>query len=97
MLDPESAPSSGLEEELRNQGFGLIAGIDEVGRGPLAGPVMAAAVILPHDLDCSWVAGVRDSKVLTAATRDRLSLQIKEVSLDWCVGEASPGRSIASE
>ena len=89
MLDPESAPSSGLEEELRNQGFGLIAGIDEVGRGPLAGPVMAAAVILPQELDYPWVVDVRDSKVLTAATRDRLSFQIKEVSLAWCIGEAS--------
>ncbi len=91
MLDPESAPSSGLEEELRDQGFGLVAGIDEVGRGPLAGPVMAAAVILPHELDHPWLAEVRDSKALTAATRDRLSDQIKEASLAWCVGEASSG------
>lgn len=47
------------EDELRSQGFSFIAGIDEVGRGPLAGPVYAACVVLPSDFD---VPGVNDSK-----------------------------------
>ena len=51
------------EDELRSQGFSFIAGIDEVGRGPLAGPVYAACVVLPSDFD---VPGVNDSKKLSA-------------------------------
>ena len=47
------------ETELHQKGYGLIAGVDEVGRGPLAGPVVAAAVVLPEDFD---VLGVDDSK-----------------------------------
>ncbi|EUJ32378.1 ribonuclease HII [Listeria cornellensis FSL F6-0969] len=57
------------ENEARAKGFQVIAGIDEVGRGPLAGPVVAAAVILPADFD---VLGVNDSKQLNEAKRDEL-------------------------
>ena len=49
------------EDELRGQGYSFIAGIDEVGRGPLAGPVYAACVVLPADWD---ISGVNDSKKL---------------------------------
>src|SRR5947209_14707328 len=56
------------ERAARERGFSVIAGIDEAGRGPLAGPVVAACVILPFGVQ---IPDVRDSKVLTAAQRDR--------------------------
>ncbi|KRH79845.1 MAG: ribonuclease HII [Ferrovum sp. 37-45-19] len=65
---------------------GLIAGLDEAGRGPIAGPVMAAAVILDprHPID-----GLNDSKQLSQAKRDQLSPLIKKNALSWAVAEAS--------
>lgn len=64
----------------------LIAGVDEAGRGPLAGPVYAAAVILesPHSVE-----GIADSKKLSAARRARLDLEIRERALAWAVASAS--------
>lgn len=62
-----------FETEFRAQGFKKIAGVDEAGRGPLAGPVVSAAVILPDDFD---VPGVNDSKKLTPRKRDLLYDQI---------------------
>ena len=64
---------------------GLVAGIDEAGRGPLAGPVVAAAVILSANQDTSEI---RDSKQLTAATRERLATKIREEALAWSVAWA---------
>lgn len=66
--------------------LGLLAGVDEAGRGPLAGPVVAAAVILD---DTKRINGLADSKVLTALTRDRLYDKIREKALCCSVGEAS--------
>jgi len=63
----------------------LIAGIDEAGRGPLAGPVVAAAVILDPERP---IPGLRDSKLLSSARRDALAAEIRERSLAWAVGEA---------
>lgn len=61
------------------------AGVDEVGRGPLAGPVVAAAVILdPHRLP----EGLRDSKRLSAARRERLDVEIRQLALAWALGRA---------
>ena len=65
---------------------GLVAGVDEVGRGPLAGPVVAAAVIL--DLR-QPIRGLRDSKVLMASARERLSVEIWGKALCCCIAEAS--------
>lgn len=64
----------------------MIAGVDEVGRGPLAGPVVTAAVILPDTFD---LPGLTDSKKLTAKKREALALAIKEQAIAWCLGEAS--------
>lgn len=64
----------------------LIAGVDEVGRGPLAGPVVTAAVILPANFD---LPGLNDSKKLTAMRRQVLSEAIKEQALAWAFGEAN--------
>lgn len=73
------------EDELRAQGYRYVAGIDEVGRGPLAGPVYAACVILPEDFD---VPGVNDSKKLSAKRREELSDIIKERAVAWGIGIA---------
>lgn len=62
-----------FEKEATQNGFKVIAGIDEAGRGPLAGPVVSAAVILPRDF---VAAGIKDSKKLTPAKRNRLYEQI---------------------
>lgn len=65
---------------------GLVAGVDEAGRGPLAGPVVAAAVMLD---DLNPIAGLADSKVLTALKRERLASEIKAKALCFCIAEAS--------
>ncbi|MAA75226.1 MAG: ribonuclease HII [Salinisphaeraceae bacterium] len=63
-----------------------VAGVDEAGRGPLAGPVVAAAVILPDDAD---LPGLTDSKKLTAARRVALAGQIRGQALAWAIAQAS--------
>lgn len=78
---------SDIERELRKQRGPLIAGVDEVGRGPLAGPVVACAVIMPPDARA--IRGVDDSKALTAAARVRLAKLIRERALAIGVGAAS--------
>lgn len=65
---------------------GLVAGVDEAGRGPLAGPVLAAAVILDADRP---IEGLRDSKTLTHARRVQLETEIRASALTWSVGIAS--------
>jgi ribonuclease HII len=71
----------------RLQGINLIAGVDEVGRGPLAGPVVAAAVILPPG---ARLPGLRDSKRLTPEARVFLEAQIRSLALAWAVRELGP-------
>ncbi len=65
---------------------GLICGVDEAGRGPLAGPVFAAAVMFRGD---QTIAGVADSKVLTPRRREALAVTIREQALVWAVAQAS--------
>ena len=67
-------------------GAQLVAGVDEAGRGPLAGPVVAAAVILD---DGKRIRGLADSKVLTPLARQRLNDQIRDKALAFCVAQAS--------
>lgn len=64
----------------------LICGVDEAGRGPLAGTVVAAAVILDPKRP---IAGLRDSKKLSEAKREQLALEIRQHALAWCIAEAS--------
>lgn len=82
-------PTFREEEELRAQGYRLVAGIDEVGRGPLAGPVVAAAVILPFDELPSWLRHVRDSKQLTPRQRESVYDCIIESGVAFGVGVVS--------
>jgi ribonuclease HII len=74
------------EESLRQQGFRLIGGIDEVGRGPLAGPVVAACVVSDGPLRFKHL---NDSKQVPAEFRPELAEQIKEKAVAWAIGEAS--------
>lgn len=72
------SPTQAEEQSLHAQGYELVAGIDEVGRGTLAGPVVAAAVILPKGLHSAWLSMVRDSKQLTPKLREALCSYIEE-------------------
>ncbi len=75
-----------IENELRAKGYLAICGVDEAGRGPLCGPVVAAAVILPPD---AVIEGLNDSKKLTPKKRDLLFDEIQEKALAFCIAEAS--------
>ena len=78
-----------LEREAWASGACLVAGVDEVGRGPLFGPVTAAAVILPAEFadKPDQLCGLNDSKQLKEADRERLALEIRSVALAWAVAE----------
>ena len=75
------------ERRLRAEGFARIAGVDEVGRGALAGPLVAAAVILPEDFDRE---GIRDSKELTAKQRDECYVRIVAGAIAYAVVKVQP-------
>jgi ribonuclease HII len=79
-------PSFIEEELLAAQGYRLIAGVDEVGRGALAGPVVAAAVILPLGLDEPWLDEVRDSKLLNSEQRRLFFGYIQKVAVAIGIG-----------
>jgi ribonuclease HII len=76
-----------LENALRRVGFMNVAGVDEVGRGCLAGPVVAAAVVLHPDRHIPWVS---DSKVVPALERERLHDRIVRHAIAWAVASAEP-------
>ena len=75
-----------IENTLKEQGFSIIAGVDEAGRGPLAGDVYAAAVILPDGI---LIEGLNDSKKLSEKKRDLLYDKITEAALSYCVAVAT--------
>lgn len=86
-LFPEAAPDPFFfERQVKDRGYRLIAGVDEAGRGPLAGPVVAAAVILPEQYD---LPGLTDSKKLTEKARERLFPLIRAQAVAVGVGWAS--------
>ena len=84
------SPDLVFEQTLWQQGLSLIAGIDEAGRGALAGPVAVGAVILPADLTdlMGKLPGVRDSKQLTPQERENAAVVIKQIAFTWAVGFA---------
>ena len=77
-----------IENALRRRGYGRVAGVDEVGRGCLAGPVVAAAVVLDPERP---VRGLRDSKLLTPAARERLYADIVQRAAAWSLGAVEAG------
>ncbi len=82
-------PTLREEEALWRQGYRYVAGVDEVGRGPLAGPVVAAAVVLPPVVG-AFYDRVRDSKQLSTAQRERLSAEIKGHAVAWATAGVEP-------
>lgn len=80
-------PSFEYEEKHYSEGYTAICGCDEAGRGPLCGPVVAAAVILPLGLE---IEGLNDSKKLTEKKREKLFDIIKEKAIAYAIAEASP-------
>ncbi len=82
-------PSLVWEGSLWQQGMRRVAGVDEVGRGALAGPVVAAAVILPAQMDPKALAGVRDCKQLRPPQRTHWAERIRQVALAVGIGSAS--------
>ena len=80
-------PNFEYEEKLYSEGYKSICGCDEAGRGPLCGPVVAAAVILPLGIE---IEGLNDSKKLTEKKREKLFDVIKEKAIAYAIAEASP-------
>lgn len=76
-----------IEKELWESGYSLVCGVDEVGRGPLAGPVVCAAVIMPRE---NPIDGVDDSKKLSAKKREYLSEKIKESAIAYAICRVEP-------
>jgi ribonuclease HII len=83
-------PSLDEEDKLKSLGYELIAGIDEVGRGALAGPVVASAVILPHPANLPWLGLVRDSKELNYRKRESLFDLINKEAVAVGIGIVPP-------
>jgi len=81
-------PDDSFERSARHKGFRAIAGVDEVGRGPLAGPVVAAAVILPEGYAHKWL---RDSKKLSEMQREQVDEHLKGYpGVHWALGSCTP-------
>lgn len=78
-------PTLEIEQELWKKGFRFVCGVDEVGRGCFAGPVVAGAVVFPPN--CDLLEGVADSKLLKPRQREKLTEKIKKVALVWAIGE----------
>jgi ribonuclease HII len=89
LVNNHQVPSFAEERILAAQGYHRIAGIDEAGRGALAGPVVAAAVVLPQDIDTPWLSQVKDSKQLSPARRELLSSHIHETAIGTGIGVAA--------
>ena len=77
------------ENGLRATGYRIIAGLDEAGRGPIAGPVVAGAAVLPHKIEGDWSQLIRDSKKLTPAQRESALLRLADTSAVISTGSAS--------
>jgi len=89
LINNLQTPSFAEEKILEAQGYQHIAGIDEAGRGALAGPVVAAAVILPCRIDAPWLIQVKDSKQLSPVVREHLFHNIHEIAVSVGIGMAT--------
>lgn len=81
-----AAPTRAIEQQLWSRGFDTVVGIDEVGRGAWAGPLVVGAAVLPRE---TRVLGIRDSKLLSEADRERLFDRIAEWCIAWSTGAAT--------
>ncbi len=82
------APTTAVERALRSEGYGLVAGLDEVGRGAWAGPVSVGVAVVPRG--CRAPRGLRDSKLVPEAEREVLFPKVAAWCVDWSVGHADP-------
>lgn len=82
-------PTNLEEIEARSLGYGTVAGLDEVGRGSIAGPVVAAAIVLPEKLDALWLGYIRDSKKLTPLRREKIFTEAEKSNIDYGIGIVS--------
>src|SRR5438045_9747734 len=80
-------PDTLFEDKGYGRGYKHVAGLDEVGRGPWAGPVVAAAVIMPRGMTHP---DIRDSKVVPAPKRDELAQWVKQEAIAWAIGVVAP-------
>lgn len=80
-------PTLDIEKSLWNIGYDCIAGLDEVGRGCFAGPVVVGAVVFPKN--CDLLKGVADSKLLKPKVREKLAVEIKKYAAAWSIAEVS--------
>lgn len=87
VMKEKTVPDYTYETAAKNSGFTYVCGVDEAGRGPLAGPVFAAAVILPDD--CPEIEGLNDSKKLSEKKREAIFGIITEKAVAYCVASAS--------
>lgn len=87
----DAAPTYDEEASLLDDGYAAIAGVDEVGRGTLAGPVVAAAAILPAHPSGDWLVNIRDSKLMTARQREAAYEDMRTASAITSIGAASSG------
>jgi ribonuclease HII len=90
LINNQQKPSFAEEKSLEAQGYHRIAGVDEAGRGALAGPVVAAAVILPCGIDAPWLDQVKDSKQLSPAKRELLFHNIHQTAISIGISLAPP-------
>lgn len=88
-MAPPARPDGRLEEGAYARGYQFVAGLDEAGRGPLAGPVVAAAVVFPRGVSHPEI---QDSKLLTAKKRETLAVWIKQNALAWGLGVVDSDR-----
>ncbi len=90
-LSTSITPSLTEERNLTARGYQLVAGVDEAGRGALAGPVVAAAVIMPYPIDTPWRDQIRDCKQLSPAKREHLYYHIKQTAISVGIGMTAAG------
>ena len=83
-------PDRSAEQRLFARGYSRVAGLDEAGRGALAGPVVAAAVVLPENITFPWIDGVRDSKLLNARQRETLFAGMLDAGIEIGLGIIPP-------
>ncbi|TET17418.1 MAG: ribonuclease HII [Dehalococcoidia bacterium] len=90
LINNQQKPSFAEEKSLEAQGYQRIAGIDEAGRGALAGPVVAAAVILPCRIEEPWLDQIKDSKQLSPTKRELLFHNIHQIAISIGISMAPP-------
>ena len=83
------APTYDEEAALLDDGYAVIAGVDEAGRGSLAGPVVAGAVVLPVHPSGDWLTGIRDSKLLTPRRREAALQRMRDIPVAMAAGSAN--------